>query len=61
MLIAGMAIFCLPRLLEVVDQTGSVTDRIRTLPFFADSFGVAGGAIAIWAIHLLSVVRKCGR
>ncbi len=58
MLVAGIAIFCLPRLLDIVDQTGSVAERFRTLPFFSDSFGFAGGVLAIWAIHLLSVARK---
>ena len=61
MLVAGAVIACLPRVLDLLEPTGAVADRFRSLPFFSDSFGFAGGMLAFWSIHLLSVVRKCGK
>jgi len=59
MLIAGVAIACLPRVLDLLEPSGSAADRLRSLPFFSDSFGLAGGMLVLWSLHLLSVVRKC--
>ena len=59
MLIAGVVLFLLPRVVKWFDATGQVVGRFRDLPFMADPFTLAGAMLALWAVHLLSVMRKC--
>ena len=58
LMLAGIAVFLLPILLDMVDNTGESSQKLKDLSFFADPFKLMGGVLFFVGLHLFVVVKR---